>query len=486
MPESPVHSFPSPPELATWLPQFDVQQQVHAGRDSALYLGWQQTLDRRVVIEVIHEPAEAEITILLERLRNRARLVHPSITAVYDFGRTTEGFFYLVTEHVEGRSLLSLIQEEQIKPKSAFPLALQICEALQLVHDQGITHGALSPATVLVNHEGLAKLSCIGMAVTEAGELSWVEPFHGSCGDDLHDLGITLHWMFARTAPGDDGRLSRDLPPSFAAVLRRCLRQDPTKEWHRPAEVAEALNAALRNEQERGETPTRSKMVVAPGAKPASTPAQATPLSKATSAPPKPGVRQHRPSFFQRMDAFVWRAFSTGLHILISVLSIGSLVLLVLFKDRIVIEHQDTPVEEPAAQVETVTVEPPSEPVPADMPAAPPRMIVAPPEPAPAPIPVEKPKQIVVIKPAAAPMPPPPPSREERLANLRAQYVTAVQQAANQALETVRLDDLPYLQKELQLLQNGGDIPTVDETDLPRTLKAMRQRYRETYANIMR
>ncbi|SKA86276.1 Protein kinase domain-containing protein [Prosthecobacter debontii] len=478
MSESLAPSFPDLSELGGWLPLYEVERQVHAGRDSALYLGHQTALDRMVVIEVIPEPGAAEITSLMDRLRARARLVHPGISAVYDFGRTPTGFLYLVTEHVEGRSLGSLIVERQIKPKNAFPLAIEICEALQLIHDHELAHGALSPATVLVNQEGRAKLTCMGMAVTEEGELSWLEPFQGGAHADMRDLGITLHWMFARCELDADGRLSRDLPPSFAAVLRRCLGQDPARELHHPAEVAEALHEALRLEQARGEPGGKAKMIVAAGVKASPSQVESSAPTPPTSPPLKPGkmdpiVRQHRPSFYQRLDAFVWRAFSTGLHLLISLVSIGSLVLLVLFKDRIVIEQPAA--EDEVAAVETIQVEPPMESPVMEMPAKAPPMITEPPPPV-------KPISGGEIQPA--PTPPAPP--KDPLADLRAQYVTAVQQAANQALETVRLDDLPYLQKELQLLQNNGEIPDVDEPGLPATLRALRQRYREARIGITR
>ena len=48
----------------------------------------------------------------------------------------------------------------------------------------------------------------------------------------------------------------------------------------------------------------------------------------------------------------------------------------------------------------------------------------------------------------------------------------------------MRYDDLPFLQTELILLQNGGDIPEVDPPNLPAILKALRQRYRETRAKM--
>src|SRR5690606_5881920 len=76
----------------------------------------------------------------------------------------------------------------------------------------------------------------------------------------------------------------------------------------------------------------------------------------------------------------------------------------------------------------------------------------------PAPVPLVAAEQMpvpVAVKPVPEPKPVDP------MADLRAQYVEAVQEAANQALESVKLDDLPYLQQELQLLQSGGDIPAV-------------------------
>lgn len=464
-----THDFPSLLELGVWLPQYEMQQRLQTGQDGALYLGRQSALDRKVVIEVIPEPEDPTTDGLLDRLRLRARLVHPSITAVFDFGRTPSGFFYLVSEHVDGTFLESLIDQRLLKPKTAFPLALQICEALQIVHDLQIAHGALSPATVKVNQEGQAKLTGIGMVPKPTGELSWLEPFHGSFSDDIIALGITLHWMFAKCAPSEDGRLSRDLPPAFAGVLRRCLETDPARQLSRPAEVAAALKDALRDEQEKTETPTRQKMIVAPGAKQPTAPvAPAAPPPKIAPGQLQPIVRHYQPSFFQRLDAFVWKAFSTGLHMVISLLSVGSLILLILFKDRIVIEEE--PVIPKLSAEQIAEIEADEKPIPAAVLGALPPMEALPTTSAP-------------VKPITLPPPAPP---IDPLAEVRAQYISAVQEAANQALEKVRLDDLPYLQKELQLLQNGGDVPSVDEPNLPTSLKALRQRYRELLAGRMK
>lgn len=454
------------------MPQFEVQQQAQVGEDGALYLGSQAGLGRGVVIEVMPEPEEGVASALLERLRCRARLVHPGITAVYDFGRLPNGQFYLVEEAVDGVLLESMIAEGQLKPKTAFPLALQICEALQMVHDLPMPHGALSPQTVGVTADGQVKLTGIGMVQRETGELSWLRPFRGSFTRDMEALGLTLHWMFARCAPDSEGRLSRDLPPAFAVVFRRCLERDSGRMFTRPEDVATALKEALKGTQENAEATTRSKMVVGPGGRQPTGPAPVhAPPPKVVPGQHRPVARQIQRSFLQKMDAFVWRAFSTGLHLMISLVCIGCVILVVFYKDRIVIEKEAAV---PATAVEEIDTQPEE----VDRTPSPQAVLggLAPvPAMAAEPVPVAAAETIPVPTPEPQPAPPP----VDPMADLREQYVEAVQEAANQALESVKLDDLPYLQQELQLLQSGGDIPAVDEPNLPNSLRVLRQRYRE-------
>ena len=175
-----------------------------------------------------------------------------------------------------------------------------------------------------------------------------------------------------------------------------------------------------------------------------------------------PPTQVHRsgPTFFQKLDAFFWNMLNAGLHMIVTLVSLGSLFALIYFKDHIVIEHvegkpaaRDTEVEEPPIPAAVMGALPPAP----TLPTAP----------------------TTVNKPISLPLPPAP---VDPFAELRAQYLDAVQKAASEALEKVRLDDLPHLQRELTLLQQGGDPPEVDEANLPASLKALRKRYREVRA----
>lgn len=482
MPETAPSVFPSAQELAAWLPQYEVVEVLGQGEGSSLYAARQPALNRQVELTVMQEPGPEAASRLLERLRLRARLVHPLVAAVYDFGSTADGMLYWVSEHVEGHTVQEWIEAGNLKTKTAFSAALQLCEALQIVHDVPCVHGALAPHTVWLTSDGKVKLTGIGMTVTETGELSWLAPFHGSREQDIYALGYTLHWMFARSAPSEDGRLARDLPPAFATVLRRCLNEEAGRPFQSPAEVGAALKEALLQEQARAEGTARSRVVVAPpgqggsqlaASKPSSSsPAQPapTPRSPAAGAPlaprPQPVVRHYQPTFFQRLDAFVWKAFSTGLHIAVSLVSVAAIFLLVLFKDKIVFEDTSSVVPK-MTQEEIEKASAAQDRLPGavlgGLPPAPELPVV------PAPV-------APVTMPAAEEKPVDP------LADLRAQYTAAVQAAANRALEKVSLDELPYLQRELILLQSGGEVPTDDDPELPAVLKALRQRYREALA----
>lgn len=454
--------FPSVAELGCRLPQYEVQALLRQGDDQADYRARQPELDRPVILQVLAEPPAAQAPALQERLRQRARLVHPSLVAVYDFGRLPGGPPYLVVEQVDGSPLSALVDQHPIKPRVAYPLALQLCEALQRVHDQGMVHGTLGPQTVWVTREGRIKLDGMGLAADAAGALSWLQPRQGSLAEDLRALGRTLHTLFAGAAPGPDGRLARDLPPAFAAVLRRCL--EPDRPYRRADEVQAALVEALQREQGAAAATTRNRRVIGPGTQAAPPAVLAPPPPRVVPGQVQPIVRQPARSLWQRVDTFVWNAFSTGLHLLISLASLAGLVLLVLFKDRIVFE--EAPGAPPAGAAVAPAEEPP---IPAAvLGALPPSPVLTVPAPAPKPL----------------RLPAPPPAPPDPLERLRSEYLAAVQAAAAEALDKVRLDDLPHLQRELQLLQNGGEIPAADEANLPASLKALRARYRELRAGL--
>lgn len=474
-------AFPTAKELAAGLPQFEVEQCLSASQESAIYLGMQPALERRVMIRVMAEPTTADAaTRLMDRLRARARLVHPRIVAVYDFGRSLNGYLYLVTEHVDGRMLCDLIQERTVSPKMAYGLALQLCDILSLLHGQGSLHGCLNTRTVLVDKEGQMKVTGIGMCLTPSGEISWLQEGDASIEQDLYDLGLVLHEMFAKEPLGEDGKVSRNIPPAFGAVLRRCVQAEMARRYTTAAEVKEALVQALRTQQSAAAKSVAAEAAAAPNlveaqqphpssslaspsptSSPAPKPAAAPvpPRRYAPGRPPTPIVRA-RPSFMKKLDDFLWSCLRASLHLAVFAATAVILLIFYVMKDKIVLDPEgNAPVaQEPALPGEVL----------GSLPAAP----VLPQAP---------------VAPLSTPITLPPPApKADPLAGLKAEYRAAVQAEATSALDRVNLNELPAFQRELKRLQNGEPIPEVDEPGIPASLKRLREDYRQKRSAQMR
>lgn len=474
-------AFPTAKDLAAGLPQFEVEQCLSVGKESAIYLGIQPALERHVMIRVMAEPTTADAaTRLMDRLRARARLVHPRIVAVYDFGRSLNGYLYLVTEHVDGRMLSDLIQERAVSPKMAYGLALQLCDILTLLHGQNSLHGCLNTRTLLVDQEGQMKVTGIGMCLTPSGEISWLQEGDVSIEQDLYDLGLVLHEMFAKEPLAEDGKVSRNIPPAFGAVLRRCVHAEKARRYITAAEIKEALVQALRTQQSAATKsgapeglaasnpvdtppPQVSSSPTSPSSTPAPAPktvaASVPPPRYAPGRPPAPIVRA-QPSFMKKLDDFLWSCLRASLHLAVFAATAVILLVFYVMKDKIVLDPDaDTPVaREPALPGEVL----------GSLPAAPelPQAPVAPLSPP-------------ITLPATAP-------KADPLAGLKAEYRAAVQAEATAALDRVNLNELPAFQQELKRLQNGDPIPEVDEPGIPASLKRLREDYRQKRATQMR
>lgn len=483
--------FPTAEELGAALPQYEVEECISMGEESAIYRARQPALERAVMIRVMAEPTAEAAARLMERLRARARLVHPRVVAVYDFGRTMAGSLYLVTEHVDGRMLNELIQERKVPPKLAFTLALQLCDVMTLLHGQGSMHGALSTRTLLVDQEGQIKVTGIGMCVTPSGEISWLHEGMASLEQDLYALGLVLHEMFGREPLPEDGRVSRNLPPAFGAVIRRCVHPDPVRRFTSADEVKSALVQALRTQQQSAaakaapappaaskpaapaeravvsQPPAQAAAPVVPAAAPAQAPAQPVyaPPRYAPGRPPAPVVRA-QPSFFRKLDDFLWSCLKAGLHLTIFFVTASVLLVFHIMKDKIVLNpdaEKDKPAE--AALPGEVLGRLPEAPV---LPQAPVTPMSAP----------------ITLPAPMTPAPSAPSPTDTALASLDADYKAAVQAEATAALDKVRLNDLPALQRELQRLQNNEPLPATDDPGLPATLKKLREDYRQKRAAL--
>ncbi len=262
---------PTVEEIARLLPQYEVIAMLGHGGMGAVYQARQTSLDRIVGIKVLPLEISGDRTFadgFVREARAMARLEHPNIIAVHDFGKTSEGHFYFMMDFVNGATLHDLIQAGKVTSAGALEVVEQVCDALSYAHAEGIVHCDIKPANVMVDQRGRVKVADFGLArlldatAPEPGAPSMTGVVLGTpdymapeqkCGGkvdhraDVYALGVVLYEALCGEAPQG----AFDLPsqrcgvsPVIDAIVTRALSQQPEKRFQSTGEMKAAIVAA--------------------------------------------------------------------------------------------------------------------------------------------------------------------------------------------------------------------------------------------------
>lgn len=258
---------------------YHVLEQVGRGGMATVFKAYHVGLDRYVAIKVLpaflaRDPGFAGR--FRQEARTIARLRHPHIVTVYDFGEYA-GNPYLVMAFEEGGTLAARAGE--FSRTRVIRCLLQVADALAYAHGQGVIHRDLKPANVLLTRDGDAVLTDFGIArllqreaqLTQTGltlgtpEYMAPEQAMGDRADhraDLYALGCMAFELLAGRLPyagetpmaillahlnqpvPDPRQANPALSPELAAVLVRALAKDPEQRWPSATAFARALAAA--------------------------------------------------------------------------------------------------------------------------------------------------------------------------------------------------------------------------------------------------
>src|SRR5512137_1230727 len=164
--------LPTPEDLAKHFPQLEILECLGRGGMGVVYKARQPKLNRVVALKIL-APERVADPKFAERFAREAqalaRLNHPNIVTVYDFGET-DGLYYLTMEFVDGVGLRQLLQTRKIAPEEALAIVPKICEALQYAHDEGVVHRDIKPENILLDKKGRVKIADFGIAKIVGGE----------------------------------------------------------------------------------------------------------------------------------------------------------------------------------------------------------------------------------------------------------------------------------------------------------------------------
>src|SRR5947207_14613706 len=149
--ESSKSTPPTREELAAAFPQLEILELIGQGGMGFVFKARQPKLDRLVALKILPRSLAADPA-FAERFtregRVLARLNHPNIVTIYDFGQAN-GFFYLLMEYVDGVNLRQAMRAGRFTPEQALAVVPKICDALQFAHNEGILHRDIDRKSVV-------------------------------------------------------------------------------------------------------------------------------------------------------------------------------------------------------------------------------------------------------------------------------------------------------------------------------------------------
>jgi len=250
---SPQLPPPSPEEMADRFPQFEILECLGRGGMGIVYKARQKTLDRLVAIKVLagerHDDPQFEARFSREA-RTLAKLSHPNIVTVHDFGKS-DGMFYLVMEFVDGVNLRDVLRDGRMEPAQALAIVPSICEALQFAHDHGVVHRDIKPENILMDRDGRVKIADFGIAtlVGATAERSGTPPYMApeqEAADgtvdhraDIYALGVVFYEMLTGERPEQDpSRPSRrvEIDVRLDEIVLRALEKEPEQRYQTAGE----------------------------------------------------------------------------------------------------------------------------------------------------------------------------------------------------------------------------------------------------------
>lgn len=269
---------PAAESLAKSFPHLEILETLGHGGMGAVYKARQKKLDRIVALKIVRPDTadDPNFTVRFDReAKTLARLNHPNIVGVYDFGDvdyiTDTGesggvLYYFLMEYVDGINLRHLIQTGETTSRQALSIVMQMCEALQYAHNQGVVHRDIKPENILLDSHGRVKIADFGLAKLGGdmddlhltatrqvlGTVQYMAPeqmTHSKTVDhraDIYSMGVVFYEMLTGEIPVG----AFDVPSRRAAVdarldevVMKALASDPDRRYQSAGDVGNQISS---------------------------------------------------------------------------------------------------------------------------------------------------------------------------------------------------------------------------------------------------
>ncbi len=277
--------LPLPEALTQLLPAgaYKVESFLGQGGMGAVYKGVQIRLKRPVAIKIMRRDVgrDHDFEARFEReAQAMAKLNHPNIVSVIDFGEAGPDYLYIVMELIDGADMMDVIRGGQMTQEMALSLLPQICDALQFAHDHGIVHRDIKPSNIMLTRDGRIKMADFGLAKHFDAESSFrtqtgtgmgtpdyaaPEQFDPSAQidhrADIYALGVMIYQMITGQLPRGVWKAPSqrsECAPQWDSIVSRAMQSDPSDRYQQASEVkTDVSSISLAGKEGSAGTPAR-------------------------------------------------------------------------------------------------------------------------------------------------------------------------------------------------------------------------------------
>jgi serine/threonine protein kinase len=267
--------------------RYELGQRLGYGGMSTVQVALDRVLEREVAVKLLAEHL-ADDSQFISRFKREAlsaaKLVHPNIVQVFDFGFDEDsGHHYIVMEYIRGRSGAEILRQEvRLGVPDTLELVDGACRGLAHAHRMGVIHRDVKPGNILRSDDGAVKLADFGIAkamvggaaqITQAGSVlgtaAYLAPEQASGGEvgppaDLYSLGVVTYQLLAGRLPYDAASLTElafmqqrqypvrldeiapEIPAPLAIAVERALELEPGQRYAKADEMRRALHDGAR------------------------------------------------------------------------------------------------------------------------------------------------------------------------------------------------------------------------------------------------
>ena len=254
---------PTVGRLAEFFPALQIIELIGVGGMGAVYKARQEGLDRVVALKILPEEFSHDVKFALRftrEARTLAKLNHPNIVSVYEFGNVEDTYYFLM-EYVEGSTLRDVVKARELTPEHSLAIVPHLCDALQYAHDKGVVHRDIKPENILMSVDGAVKIADFGLSrilgsdahqhsLTATHQVMGTprymapEQLEGAHSvdhrADIYSLGVVIYEMLTGELP-----IGRFAAPSLKAeidvrlddVVLRTLEKEPQRRYQHASQI---------------------------------------------------------------------------------------------------------------------------------------------------------------------------------------------------------------------------------------------------------